>query len=480
MATGVVCLGYMAFSYFALAKDAPKFQGKNHRLGASNEVDEMSQYAPIFNSLSVAIWGLVVTKAKSGMEAASNKDANTVGGIVKKVGAICALIAGASMLQLMANMNTASPVEAVTKASGHKLQASKNAHPDSYYNPESSHYQGGAHNVLLNFAKDTMSGKKVASVEQKNLGNHGHNVLINVAKNGVDKTQTQNLGDHGHNVLINIAKNGVDKTQVAANVPSQSSMGGAHNVAMAVLSEQSRKFQAKQKNVKSASPMAFFGNFQFQKASDKQFSKNLKSTGAFVAFIATLSVCVAFYVTLKTFHAHLEKADSLNALMKNPNARVAVGAKGKKVVQKIMAKKQELDEEATPEQITTAVVEENTLEALILKAKAKKALQEAHSETLLSGYSAPKIVEEVIVAAPVQQQVHYQLVEPMVQQQPQFWYPQNFEVHAPQPMPMPVQKVAIMQPEPMREPTPAKQPNLADMPKAELIRALLAQIAKEE
>jgi hypothetical protein len=32
----------------------------------------------------------------------------------------------------------------------------------------------------------------------------------------------------------------------------------------------------------------------------------------------------------------------------------------------------------------------------------------------------------------------------------------------------------------MREPLPAKQPNLADMPKADLIKALMAQLAKED
>jgi len=57
-------------------------------------------------------------------------------------------------------------------------------------------------------------------------------------------------------------------------------------------------------------------------------------------------------------------------------------------------------------------------------------------------------------------------------------YPQNFEVQAPLPMPQ-VSKVAINQPEPMREPQPAKQPNLADIPKEQLIKALLAQMARE-
>lgn len=66
--------------------------------------------------------------------------------------------------------------------------------------------------------------------------------------------------------------------------------------------------------------------------------KNLKSTGAFIAFIATLGVCVAYYVLARTYHQHLEKQEQLTALLNNPNARVATGKKGQRVVKKIMAK----------------------------------------------------------------------------------------------------------------------------------------------
>jgi len=76
-------------------------------------------------------------------------------------------------------------------------------------------------------------------------------------------------------------------------------------------------------------------------------------------------------------------------------------------------------------------------------------------------------------------------VKPVLQQQApqpqqqQFFYPQNFEVAAPLPLPQmytyPVAaKVAIQQPEPMREPQPVKKQDLSDVPKAELIKALMA------
>jgi hypothetical protein len=45
----------------------------------------------------------------------------------------------------------------------------------------------------------------------------------------------------------------------------------------------------------------------------------------FVGFMGTLAICMAFFVTLKTYHTHLEKKDQLVALLKNPNARVAHG-----------------------------------------------------------------------------------------------------------------------------------------------------------
>jgi hypothetical protein len=288
--------------------------------------------------LSVAIWGLVVTKAKAGVEAASNKDANTVSGLVKKVGAICALIAAASVFQLMGTMKADEPVASgTTKAKSHKLEASNERHAASYYDKTSSHYQGGAHNVLINAAKDSMSGIKPFA---KNQGNHGHNILVEIAKESMsEKTPTvRNSGNHGHNAIVDIAKSSMSG-EIESTIPSQQSLGGSHNVAMAVLSEQSRTFkkqQQKNRQVQSTSGLSsFFSNLSNRNVSEKQFNKNLKSTAAFVGFMMTLALCVSFYVTIKTYHAHLEKRDQLVALMKNPNARVAVGKKGKEVVKKL-------------------------------------------------------------------------------------------------------------------------------------------------
>ena len=492
---GVSALGYMAFRYFVHSSrmHETSYSGRNHRLGASSTDAEADAYKQTFSFVSVAIWGLVVTKAKAGVEAAQNKDASTVSGLVKKVGAICALIAAASIFQLMGSMKTPeSEVAKAPKASTHKLQASNERHPASYYDKQSSHYMGGAHNVLINHAKNSMAGVQPVEEEQ---GNYGHNILINAAKQFSKGEKlgksVASSGNYGHNKLLSFAESSMSGDD-SLNIPSQKALGGSHNVAMAVLSEQSRKFKQQQRRtqqVQQSGFSSFFSGLSNRNLSEKQFNKNLRSTVAFVGFMITLASCVAFYVTLKTYHAHLQKRDQLIALLKNPNARVAVGKKGKEVVKKLAEKSKSLKAAAEPKK---KVAKADDIEALIESAKAKKAVNEARSELLLSGYQAPKIVEEVpepqVVVAPIQPTINYQLIEPMVQAKPvlqqpapqqQFFYPQNFEVSAPLPVPQmytqPIAaKVAIQQPEPMREPLPSKKQNLADVPKGELIKALMA------
>lgn len=269
-------------------------------------------------------------------------------------------------------------------------------------------------------------------------------------------------------------------------------MGGNHNVAMAVLAEQSNRYMRNQEQTQTRK-MGFFSMFASPKmASPKELEENMAATGRFLGFIATLALCAASFITMKTYHAHLEKQDELVTLLNNPNARVAAGKKGKQLSKKIAIKSEltKIDEE-TPV--------EDKISDLLAKAKvakAKKIIEEAQSERLLNGYEAPKLLA---AAHPAPQSVHYQLIEPAQQQQfvqplPKvqvqpaqpmngYWYPQNFEVQAPLPalqtVPTLVSKVAIQQPEPMREPLPKQSPSLADMPKKELIKALLLQLAKD-
>ena len=446
------------------------YSGRQHRLGASNTaVEESNAYGQTFSALSMAIWGLVVTKAKAGQEACSSKDAQSVGGIVKKVGTICALIACASMFQLMGSLNTANPVEAVQKAtsSGHKLQSSHQSHPASYYDKTSSHYMGGAHNRLIEAAK---SGE--------------------LSQAAVKPQQMQPTEVLGHNLLIDFAQKSMGNASSVA-MPSMAAMGGAHNVAMQVIAQKSNEFKNARKNTQTTSASSYFRTTQ---ASQAQYQKNLQGTLSFLGFIATLAVCMYYYVIFKTYHAHLQKQDSLNALLNNPNARVASGKKGKAIMKKLMGKHKELKAKAEPKKAESA----SSIDALLEAAKTRN-VEEAVTEKLLTGYKPP-VVEATVVAAPApiivqQPQVNYQLIEPVAAApvKPtvvtnsfanQYWYPQNFEVTAPLPVPQvvtqPISKVAIQQPEPMREPLPTKQADLAALPKADLIKALLTQLSKEE
>ena len=168
MVIGCCGLAFAAYRYMMHSSSAkPHYGAKSHKLGASSEVGALDDgTTAMFKAMSLAIWGLVVSKAKSGLEAATKSDEQSVGAIVKKVGIFTALIAVASVCQLMGQANTPSPVEAVTEvsSSSHKLQASRESHPASYYDKSSSHYMGGAHNVLLNAAKEHMKSGKALIV----------------------------------------------------------------------------------------------------------------------------------------------------------------------------------------------------------------------------------------------------------------------------------------------------------------------------
>ena len=90
-----VCLVYQAMAYFSKPQVEATYSGKNHKLGASNSVDD---YSSTFSGISCLIWGLVLQKAKNGMEVSSTKDSSTVSATVKKTGALICLIIGATAL----------------------------------------------------------------------------------------------------------------------------------------------------------------------------------------------------------------------------------------------------------------------------------------------------------------------------------------------------------------------------------------------
>lgn len=75
--------------------------------------------------------------------------------------------------------------------------------------------------------------------------------------------------------------------------------------------------------------------YRDNKLSPAAKAKNYKETGSFVAFMALGALSIAYFVTFKTYHASLMKNENLTALFKNPNARVAAGKKGKKLMKKL-------------------------------------------------------------------------------------------------------------------------------------------------
>ena len=61
----------------------------------------------MFSGISALVWGLVLAKARQGMEAAGTKDSGSVGGLLKKSAGLMFMIAVASVFQLMATYSSA-------------------------------------------------------------------------------------------------------------------------------------------------------------------------------------------------------------------------------------------------------------------------------------------------------------------------------------------------------------------------------------
>jgi hypothetical protein len=80
---------------------------------------------------------------------------------------------------------------------------------------------GGAHNVLLSIAKESMKSGKALQMPSPRRGNMGHNLILDIAQESKSANVAQNV------------QIGVNNGKVS--IPSQKSMGGSHNVAMAVL-----------------------------------------------------------------------------------------------------------------------------------------------------------------------------------------------------------------------------------------------------
>ena len=76
-----------------------------------------------------------------------------------------------------------------------------------------------------------------------------------------------------------------------------------------------------------------------QTLTQEQFEQNVTRVGGFVAFIFCGGLCIAFYVSFKTYHASLQKLEKLTELFNNPKARVASGEQGQRIMKKLQQSK---------------------------------------------------------------------------------------------------------------------------------------------
>ena len=130
-----------------------------------------------------------------------------------------------------------------------------------------------------------------------------------------------------HNVALQNLKSG--------NIPQawerrMEVFGGNQNVALEQLKSESNRREV------SGSLAELIAS---QKLSAEQFDENVTRVGQFVGFIFCGGLCIAFYVSFRTYHASLEKLDKLTDLFNNPKARVASGDQGKRIMKKLQQAK---------------------------------------------------------------------------------------------------------------------------------------------
>ncbi len=129
-------------------------------VGADGTLDITS----MANLASMAIWGMVLAKARSGLEAVETQDSSKVGGLLSKVTSLIVLIAVSAICKMVALTTTPQPVSVPAVEVAHntpllKQSRQEEQYPESYYDESSSHYLGGAHNVALKQLKTANTSK---------------------------------------------------------------------------------------------------------------------------------------------------------------------------------------------------------------------------------------------------------------------------------------------------------------------------------
>jgi len=355
-----ICLGMIGLMFLAynlVLKNAEvKMNAKHPMLKASRAPNGLEDMSATCTAISAMLWGLVVIKAKQGLNASDSKDPETVGTMLRKAGKLIILICVSSTLKFVAEMSQ--DVPSVTVPTSHRLQAehiTKEVHPASYYDPSSSHYMGGAHNVAMAH----LTGEPLPV---KNAQAVAYDHLSQVYKKNRDARIVGNSKDGLMTMLVNKYRN--------------------------------------------------------NKLTPEARTQNFKETGSFLTFMALGALSIGYFVTFKTFHASLLKNENLTALFKNPNARVAAGKKGKKLMKKLV----KLDKKEVKKEKKTKKVQHKKLKA----SHETESNMTTQIKSLLAAKKQQKVMS--VVQAPVVEMIP-QRAAPVYQAAPQMSHPEYYNRH---------------------------------------------------
>ena len=347
----LLVLGMGAFAFTAyktlLSYETSQTYGKG-KLGASDSSSDPMQMA--FHSMSLMIWGLVASKAKQGLDAASSKDVTTVSSKFSNAISMSVLCILATALQMYGSqqMNVNDIMESASNSSGFKLESAhvvQESHLPSYYDASSSHYMGGAASAAMQSLKTGGAPNKLNIPSVKQL------------KQAAPIKSTANPLSAGE-VMKYFPKSTSKKTT---------------NTLMSTI-------EVSFDSIRSA-----FNPFSVSKT---QSAVNTNSVTEYFTLVAFIAMAMSYYIMFKSYHTAVAKQAHLSQLLANPKARVAHGEHGAELLEKI----KEMD--APKKTVKAASILDEQLEQVESLIKAKKALNaikpvESQELSSISAYAPP-------------------------------------------------------------------------------------------
>jgi len=306
------------------------------------------------------------------------------------------------------------------------------------------------------------SAQKVASSHYKG----------GVAAAAFDQFSSMSADDFTHSVKkAQKTKNILNKSVKGFKLPSKPAMKQAGiNVVIDAL-------EAKKAAAAPASKMLRSSNSSY------------KEVTAYLLFVLTSGISIAYYVTFKTYHTSLAKLDSLKKMLKNPKARVASGRKGRSILERIKA---EDKQDKHPKKIVESKDANKTVSMLkeLIEArkvekkyKTEKTPKSAYTAPLLDVSQAPKVQDNTIAnikqvladRQAVNQLPMIQAPQPYIYQMPPAGAMPVMEYPMIQTMPVPqiVQRPVIIAPQ-----APVATPDFSSMDKDQLVKLLIQELAK--